>query len=286
MLEVQQGKCYYSGLPMTYAPGSAWKCSVERFDNGKGYEVFNCALICIEFNTTKQWSRDKVKYVISKQKDPDPPALFDETTFAKSDRPVQMKSFQITVQYIQYRLCRVCDRCRGINLFYSHRDRNTCMDCIKKLHSIYRKSWRGHLHLLIGHSKEGMKSKQEKQTAHLRTDFSVDIDFEFVKNLLIKQDGKCAYSGVLLKSGSGLEHDFVASIERIDNLRGYTQDNVCLICQEFNCGNSSMLAKNPIGGGSQWTKEKFQFFVQNHSLEQHPDAISSLAAEDIDMSTK
>mmetsp|Transcript_518 Transcript_518/g.2218 ORF Transcript_518/g.2218 Transcript_518/m.2218 type:complete len:278 (-) Transcript_518:263-1096(-) len=73
----QGGRCFYSGVPMTYTtPHSDWRLSLERIDNDLGYTPDNSVLIVAEFNTsdysrravsqvfgTAQWSKDKVAQV-------------------------------------------------------------------------------------------------------------------------------------------------------------------------------------------------------------------------------
>jgi hypothetical protein len=61
----QWGRCAYSRMPMRCQAKVGWKCSVERLDNDLGYTPSNCVLVCNEFNTPAQWSREKfVRYVI------------------------------------------------------------------------------------------------------------------------------------------------------------------------------------------------------------------------------
>ena len=61
----QWGRCAYSRMPMRCQANVGWKCSVERLDNDMGYTPSNCVLVCAEFNTAAQWSREKfVRYVI------------------------------------------------------------------------------------------------------------------------------------------------------------------------------------------------------------------------------
>ena len=65
-----------------------------------------------------------------------------------------------------------------------------------------------------------------------------------------------------MQFGTYLENNWTVSIERKDPLKGYTKDNVCLICWEFNIFDKSLLYKNNdenIG----WTKEKFLKFYNN-----------------------
>ena len=59
-----------------------------------------------------------------------------------------------------------------------------------------------------------------------------DINIDFLMGMLERQQGKCCITGV------NLEHTHnnwkSASIDRIDNKRGYTIDNVRLICYGAN----------------------------------------------------
>ena len=65
-----------------------------------------------------------------------------------------------------------------------------------------------------------------------------DLDFKFLENLFNNQGGKCHYSGSEMikisksdRGGNAASYN-VASLDRIDNSRGYTKDNVvwCLNC--------------------------------------------------------
>jgi hypothetical protein len=62
-----------------------------------------------------------------------------------------------------------------------------------------------------------------------------NINYDFVNDLLIKQNYKCALTGVDLVHEQTL---FAASIDRIDNLIGHTIGNVQIVCRGIN------LAKN------------------------------------------
>jgi hypothetical protein len=78
MLWFQQGRCYYSGVPMEHKiPNSHWRMSLERLSNDEGYSIRNCVLVASEFNSsdysrnkstfavhgTAQWTRAKVEMV-------------------------------------------------------------------------------------------------------------------------------------------------------------------------------------------------------------------------------
>ena len=62
-----------------------------------------------------------------------------------------------------------------------------------------------------------------------------DISTEFLLNMWIEQDGKCALTGLQMVWGQGVVSSMNVSIDRIDQTRGYFQDNVRLVCW---CANS------------------------------------------------
>ena len=87
----------------------------------------------------------------------------------------------------------------------------------------------------------------------------MDIDFQFLVDLYKRQQGLCKYSGIPL-TFEAIE-DWKMSLERIDVLKGYTRENVCLICQEFNTGDYTVIYKYQYQGSSAWSADKFRFFV-------------------------
>lgn len=62
-----------------------------------------------------------------------------------------------------------------------------------------------------------------------------DLDIEFLLYLYSKQKGLCAISGVEMThlTGAGRVPTNI-SIDRIDSNKGYTQDNVQLVCRQVN----------------------------------------------------
>jgi len=57
-----------------------------------------------------------------------------------------------------------------------------------------------------------------------------DISTEFLLNMWIEQDGKCALSGLQMVWGQGVVNAMNVSIDRVDQTRGYYTDNVRLVC--------------------------------------------------------
>lgn len=76
---------------------------------------------------------------------------------------------------------------------------------------------------------------------------------EFLDELWESQSGRCALTGIEIFRGEGpvWRH---ASIDRIDCMRGYTQDNVQFVCKPANWARNSM------------TIEEFQAFLTEVTL--------------------
>lgn len=64
----------------------------------------------------------------------------------------------------------------------------------------------------------------------------IDIDLEFLKELWNKQNGKCALTGFDMNFNitNKNRNPYVLSLDRKDSLKGYTKDNVQLVCYSAN----------------------------------------------------
>ena len=78
ILTWQEGRCYYSGISMSFERNQDWRASLERLDPLKGYVTGNVVFICWEFNTfdnrsrivysnggSCNWSKDKIDKIRS-----------------------------------------------------------------------------------------------------------------------------------------------------------------------------------------------------------------------------
>jgi hypothetical protein len=78
----------------------------------------------------------------------------------------------------------------------------------------------------------------------LKREHPCDLTLEFLKQLWNDQKGKCPYSGVklILNTHSLRHHDFryTASLDRIDNAKGYVQGNVQFISTAINFMKNTM----------------------------------------------
>lgn len=102
------------------------------------------------------------------------------------------------------------------------------------------------------------------KTRSNKKQFDFDLTFDFLLGLWHGQDGKCAVSHIDMASESGVRklegvNPLVVSIDRIDSSKGYTTDNVQLVC----------FAVNQIK--SNFTEDQFKFWIRTISREAFND---------------
>jgi hypothetical protein len=74
-----------------------------------------------------------------------------------------------------------------------------------------------------------------------------DIDINYVANLFVKQNYKCSLSNLPISIRGDFKY-ITASIDRIDNSKGYTQENIQLVHKRINMMRGSL------------TVDEFKFF--------------------------
>jgi hypothetical protein len=128
------------------------------------------------------------------------------------------------------------------------RKRNECVN--REAYNI-----RLRLKYLLNTAKTSTKRRNNVESRD--TDNSMDIDFDFLADILKNQRGRCAYSNIPMNYISG---DWLLTLERISSLRGYTKDNVVFIAHEFNGTDCSSRFRHAKTGSAQWSREKFEIF--------------------------
>jgi hypothetical protein len=127
---------------------------------------------------------------------------------------------------------RLCIKCKE-GFQYRRSAGLYCKEC----YSIKRKRIRG--------AKEPTMEiwlKQFLRTLRYRSKIKCDLDIKFLLILWEQQGGKCYYSNVPLQIpqyGKG-RNPFTASVDRLDNSKGYTKDNVVWCVWACNAGKSEL----------------------------------------------
>jgi hypothetical protein len=249
----QNGKCYYSGIQMNYSKNE-WRISIERLDNSKGYIKGNIALCCIEFNSRSQWTCKKVDEMFDILETA-PKHIHHNVQFNKKVR--KAKYDKVDSKSEDDRLLYRCTLCK----VFKERDEfglsipNGCKRCVVKRKQMSLETPRGKLMTLLSSARNSTDLRNKKGR---QQDFT--INFNDLIEIYNEQNGLCAYSGIPLQFGSYLHKDWVVSLERIDPTQGYTRDNVCLICIEFNSSDQTVKTGSDYGSAG-WTPLKFQYFL-------------------------
>lgn len=120
--------------------------------------------------------------------------------------------------------CRICGTGIAIG------NRLVCNHC---KHIKDKAKWRENYESYIGSRIRIAKTRAKKNG------ISFDIDKEFILYLLIRQDHKCAVTGLPF-TRTAEDGDYDLSIDRLDSDIGYDKDNVVLVCNRANIMKNTM----------------------------------------------
>lgn len=138
-------------------------------------------------------------------------------------------------------ICRTCGLYKDIDQFQLN-SQNTarlgrstqCKKCVAD----YKKAARTNsknidINTYLGSLLNGCKTRVRKTKN--RRNLQFDIDLEFLIDLYNKQSGLCALTNLQMSTivGKG-KHSTNISIDRIDSNKGYTKDNIQLVCAYVN----------------------------------------------------
>lgn len=250
----QDGKCYYSGISMSYTSND-WCTSLERIDVTKGYVRDNVVLCCLEFNSCSQWSHKKIQEMtslISKNSC----ITMDDFYPVKNQRRPAREVKTMNVDGVVYYKCNYCNEFKGKE---NYSRVSQCKECKNKYSKAYKNTPRGALKKLISSAKS--HSKRRNASKNIR-EGEFEIDYDYLVNIFIGQNGLCYYSGIPMTFGEYKHTNWTCSLERKDPTKGYTKQNVCLICLEFNSIDHIVTMKNKQNGSSGWNLEKFHYFLK------------------------
>lgn len=183
--------------------------SLERLDETKGYSCENCVLIDIHFQTGgRQWSREKFLSVYE---------LRNTDTYDEHEVRETINWNQLTESEHRSRAHRTRPR----------RDQQHATELYKIVQQ------------LRNTTKASTKSRNSNGCNHEES----EITIEYLIELWEKQRGRCYYLNVPMNTCG----EWQVSVERIDESKGYTKDNIVLTTLETQ------------NAYAQWSKE----FVEN-----------------------
>lgn len=201
--DVLQGRCYYSGQTMTCKLGDPRLISIERIDPSKGYLVDNVTFCIHALNGYRQWTREKFSEVIEMRcVDPGVPRDYEEfVQWATALDSTPMSVFR-KMELVDQRIAAKCPSMCFISQVW--------FNCQRSCQTRAAARHRGH------------------------EDHSITITFLWFVEQLVRQNFRCAYSGIFLRFRHHVKWQM--SPDRQDNSQGYLDDGrqVLLVCAEFN----------------------------------------------------
>jgi hypothetical protein len=129
---------------------------------------------------------------------------------------------------------------------------STCLDAL---------NWKPVLANMLKIAKNATKRKRKNRSEAS----TIDINSDFLKNMIHKQNFKCAISSHPLSFKK--DSPFYPTVERISNAKGYVNDNVVIVCRLFQTMDQSTNAKKRRNNdnasvndikSAQWTLAKFE----------------------------
>lgn len=120
--------------------------------------------------------------------------------------------------------CESCHRKKSLELYYKNKDKNREV--------VNKKSLKNYYANIIHYRIVSAKTRASKK------ELDFNITEQTINDLIIKQNNKCAYSGIeFVNDGSNIRS---LSIDKIDPTKGYTEDNIQLVCSIVNMMKSNL----------------------------------------------
>jgi len=225
----------YEGIrvPVTYIA----RCGHERTSNFDAFQrskqklCYACAAEMKNHNLDNfNKSRDYFSYAKVKER---MEKLYEQTHKYRDDFKDE--------NYDQTFTCWDCKQEKNRKLFpyskaYKYQKEKRCKKCKRIDSAIRRQNWSGEqfINELINSCKASCIKRHKKGRSEC-VEFNIDTDY--ILELLEKQDNKCVLSGRVMVPKINDKNKL--SIDRIDSDKGYTKDNIQLVCWMVNQAKSN-----------------------------------------------
>ena len=154
--------------------------------------------------------------------------------------------------------CKTCTKCGAVKLcldFYG--TRNDCKECTKRTVA------RNKLSYIPLHERDLISRLKNLCTKAKGRTKEFSINTSNLLDLLIKQDGRCAYTKLPLLATANQFN--TVSLDRVDSSKGYVVGNIQLVCSAINKMKQ------------EYTEEMFLLFcllvTQNNKLSESPESL-------------
>jgi hypothetical protein len=131
-------------------------------------------------------------------------------------------------------VCTICfkrDRREG---------KKTCLSCGEASKHQYVKHKEAYAELGRKRRTETPKGNISRMVTSAKQRAGGDITTDFIFQMWVEQDARCALSGIKMTWGGGKLQPNTLSMDRIDPLKGYFVDNVRLVCHSVNMFRGQM----------------------------------------------
>lgn len=139
--------------------------------------------------------------------------------------------------------CSVCQKEKNLNDFYESQRGNKCKECILKITREYKKEKRKNVEF-----KKIESEKQKKRRVRLwqnalihstkRKNKESTLTVKDINEMFEKQNGLCYWFKIPLVPSNKTKFPQQPSLDRLDQTKGYTKDNVVLCCYSANIGRN------------------------------------------------
>ena len=141
------------------------------------------------------------------------------------------------------KLCNVCNEIKTIDKFYKSQRGRKCIDCVLERARKYKKNRRSNIEV---RKIEGKKQKERRVRLWQNTLINdskkrgkeYNLTVNDINQMYQNQNGLCYWFNIPLIPSSNSKHPQQPSLDRLDRNKGYTKDNVVLVCYSANIGRN------------------------------------------------
>ena len=243
-------------FPLYPRPGD-WQISLGKHDESKDYSEQNLRILPSELNCRIKWSNEKIlsileiSYSIKLSEDE-----IERQLYEKHPGSSQLYTGKLQINEVDETVrCKYCGVWKDLQSF-SKTSPSRCRDCFSEYDKSRPNFLNGKLRSILKDCKASAKRKENSNNRRGEFNLTLDDLIDIYKS----QGGRCKYSKIRFQFGSINDTWWVLSPERVDVMRGYTRDNVVLICAEFNTTDFTSILKYESEGTGRWNKSKFKVF--------------------------